>query len=253
MKFRLPRKIKYLRKARHWHGHGIHSPYLFRLVTEVIEDKKQYPGYRIIRFQKSMITARVKELNHQKEITYNSAPLQSLIGKKKLFKNIELGYRYGKLMLRLVKEFKPTSVHYYGPTFGLNLLYLALADENITVNSFIADPPLNQFCEESIKSIPITNVRFQPSASKDPGIQEFVFINLFFLPGETRNKIQQKLKLIGDNDVMIIRGIHRSAEMENIWQEVIKEKKVKVSLDLYEIGILLFRKKLQKQHFILRF
>jgi hypothetical protein len=52
---------------------------------------------------------------------------------------------------------------------------------------------------------------------------------------------------------MIIRGIHRSAEMENIWQEVIKEKKVKVSLDLYEIGILLFRKKLQKQHFILRF
>jgi hypothetical protein len=188
MKFRLPRKIKYLRKARHWRGHGIHSPYLFRLVTEVIEDKKQYPGYRIIRFQKSMITARVKELNHQKEITYNSAPLQSLIGKKKLFKNIELGYRYGKLMLRLVREFKPSSVCYYGPTFGLNLLYLALADENITVNSFIADPPLNQFCEESIKSIPITNVRFQPSASKDPGIQEFVFINLFFLPGETRLK-----------------------------------------------------------------
>jgi hypothetical protein len=253
MKLRLPRKIKYLRKARHWHGHGIHSPYLFRLVSEVIEDKKQHPVYRIIRSQKNQITNRVKEFNHETQITYNNIPLQSWIGKKKLFKNIELGYRYGKLMLRLVREFKPSSVFCYGPTFGLNLLYLALADENIPVKTFIPDSSLKQICRDSLDNIPVTNVSFQSSESKDPYIQEFVFINLFFLPEEAWNKIQLKLRLCGDNDVMIIRGIHKSAEMESLWQEVIKEKKVRVSLDLYEIGILLFRKKLQKQHFILRF
>lgn len=253
MKFRLPRKIKYLRKARHWRGHGIHSPYLFRLVTEVIENKKQHPAYRIIRSQKNQINNRLKEINRETEITYNNTPLQSLIGKKKLFKNVELGYRYGKLMLRLVREFKPSSVYSYGPTFGLNLLYLSLADENIPVNTFIPDPLLKQICSDSLENIPLTNVRFQSSASIDSNIQDFVFINLFFLPEEARNTIQNKLKLIGDNDVMIVRGIHKSAEMENLWQEVIKEKKVRISLDLYEIGILLFRKKLQKQHFILRF
>jgi len=253
MKFRLPRKIKYLRKARHWHGFGIHSPFLFHLVTEVIEDKKRYPVYRIIQSSKKQITNRVKEINYDQEITYNGIPLQSLIGKKKPFKSVELGYRYGKLMLRLVREFKPSSVFYHGPTFGLNLLYLALADENIPVNTHTTDPVMNQLCKEAIENIPVNNVNLEFEETTPSCVQEFVFINLSFLPGEARNKILLKLKLGGDDDVMIIRGIHKSGEMETLWQEVIKEKKVRVSLDLYEIGILLFRKKLQKQHFILRF
>ncbi len=252
MKFRLPRKIKYLRKARHWHGHGIHSPYLFHLVTEVIEDKKKYPAYSILRSQKKKITSRVKEISHESEIKYNGASIQDLIGKKKIFKNIELGYRYGKLLLRLVNEFKPSSVYCYGPTFGLNLLYLALADENIPVKTNLSDPLLNQLCRETLHGIPVTNVDFE-SDTHSSGIPEFVFINLSFLPKEAKELIQLKMSLCGDNDVMIVRGIHKSAEMESLWQEVIKEKKVRVSLDLYEIGILLFREKLQKQHFILRF
>ena len=51
MKFRIARKINYIKNARHRHGHGIHSPWLFRLITEVIEDKKRLPEYKIIDFQ----------------------------------------------------------------------------------------------------------------------------------------------------------------------------------------------------------
>jgi hypothetical protein len=253
MKFRLPRKIKYLRKARHWHGHGIHSPFLFYLITKIIENKKQLSVYRIIRSHKKQLMNRIKEAGDPELLTYQGIPLQSLLGKRKLFKNVELGYRYGKLLLRLIREFKPSSVWFCGPTFGLNLLYLALADEDTPVNSLMQDPLMDQICKEEMRSLSITNLNIKPIQSPELNPSEFVFINLFFLPSEAREKIQLKMKFCGADDVMIIRGIHKSAEMENLWQEVIREKKVRVTLDLYEIGVILFRKKLQKQHFILRF
>lgn len=133
MKFRLPRRLKYLRKARHWHGHGIHSPFLFYLVTRVIEDKRQYPAYRIIRSLKEKILNQLKERENPCDLLINAASLPDRVSKNKLFKKVELGYRYGKLLLRLINEFKPSSVFLYGPTFGMNLLYLALADQKPSV------------------------------------------------------------------------------------------------------------------------
>ena len=253
MKFRLPRKIKYLRKARHWHGHGIHSPFLFYLVSKVIESKRQYPAYRILRFQKKHILNTVKELNNPSEIIYKDIPVQTLTGKKKLFKNVELGYRYGKLLLRLVNEFKPAAICCYGPTFGMNLLYLALANEKSSLNILFSDVLLPDLIKVEIEKFHISNIKLLTEQDLLSCSHEFVFINLPFLPEETKKIILLKLNVSGEDDVIIIRGIHKSLAMEALWGDLIKERKVRVSLDLYEIGILLFRKKLQKQHFVLRF
>ena len=41
--YNLKGKIRYRLKARHHHGFGIHSPYLFHLITSVLQE--QYPYY----------------------------------------------------------------------------------------------------------------------------------------------------------------------------------------------------------------
>jgi len=164
-----------------------------------------------------------------------------------------LGFRYWKLLLRLVNEFKPKYVSCYGPTFGINLLYPALADKNITVNYAQTDSLFNELCQETLQLASVSNVNFVKEDELAQSVQEFVFINLPFLPKETLKIFNTKIESFGDDDVMIIRGIHKSGEMESVWNRLIKESKVRVSLDLYEIGIILFRKNLQKEHFVLRF
>jgi hypothetical protein len=52
---------------------------------------------------------------------------------------------------------------------------------------------------------------------------------------------------------VIIRGIHESNRMESIWKDLIKNSRVRVSLDLFEIGIAIFSEKLQKEDFVLKF
>lgn len=53
--------------------------------------------------------------------------------------------------------------------------------------------------------------------------------------------------------IVVLTGIHRSAAHTWSWNDVCNETAVKMSMDLYDIGLLFFRKEfLVKQHFVLR-
>ncbi len=41
--------LGYLLKARHTRGHGIHSPYIYSLVSEVLFDRNDYADYKVFR------------------------------------------------------------------------------------------------------------------------------------------------------------------------------------------------------------
>jgi len=253
MKFRIARKINYLKKARHRHGHGIHSPWLFRLITNVIENKKRLPEYESLREQRDRLSHLIKE--NQTELglkTFSSSILKSS-GRKNLFKAVELPFKYGKLLFRLVNEFKPKSILYIGPTFGLNLLYLALPDKKIPVNFFQSEDYFIRICQSALYDAGIENVTYCNTDRLEEINHEFIFINYSFLPDEVEKLTNLNIVANCDNSVMIIRGIHESEMMESIWKDFIKSSRVRVSLDLFEIGIAIFSEKLQKENFVLKF
>ena len=253
MKFRIARKINYLNKARHRRGHGIHSPNLFRLITNVIENKQRLSAYKVLRDQQDRLSHLIKRYNAELGIQTFSDSILNSSRRKNLFKAVELPIRYGKLLYRLVNEFKPKSISCYGPSFGLNLLYLALSNESITVNFFQSDNFLRRICEETFKDAGVRNVKYCDHEYLPDEIADFVFVNFPYSPVEAEKSIQAQMDSHGENDVLIVRGIHESERMETIWMETIKSGSVKVSLDLFEIGIILFSENLQKEHFILRF
>jgi hypothetical protein len=55
------------------------------------------------------------------------------------------------------------------------------------------------------------------------------------------------------NGVIVVCGIHTSAAMEDVWNRHKKDQVVRVALDLFEIGLLICRKGLQKEEFVVRF
>jgi hypothetical protein len=253
MKFRIARKLYYLKKARHRHGHGIHSPFLFCLITNVIENYKHLLAYNILRDQHERLSNLVKNNKAQPGIQTFSDSILKCSGRKSLFKAVELPLRYGRLLFRLINEFKPNNISCYGPSFGMNFLYLALPDDRIHVSCYQSENCLHQICNETLKDAGIKNVEYPDNQDMEDESSEFVFINLPYLPDEIDKLVKAQLVSSCENNVLIIRGIHDSERMELIWNELIKNKRVRVSLDLFEIGIILCLKKLQKEHFVLRF
>jgi len=62
------------------------------------------------------------------------------------------------------------------------------------------------------------------------------------------------IKNVNTNSILIFDGIHDSKEMEASWEKIKMHKEVKLTIDLYKLGIVFFRQEqLEKENFIIRF
>ena len=62
------------------------------------------------------------------------------------------------------------------------------------------------------------------------------------------------LKKLNTQSILIFDGIHDSKEMEASWETIKIHKEVKLSIDLFKLGIVFFRQEqLEKENFIIRF
>ena len=253
MNFRFHSWFNYLRKARHRGGHGIHSPFLFHLITTVIEEKKRYPEYEI--FEK----LRIKALKHLNSKTYNTLPDaiykqgNRVVKPGRVLKKTELPLRYHKCIFRLIREFKPATLIHYGPTLGINLAVMALANRETLVYQTGNNAAYNSLSYDLLTDLELCNLIFLPENSVPISHPEFVLIDYPDNPERARLPIQHYLADHGNDDVLILRGIHQSQEMETLWKETVADNRIHVTIDQLEIGIVLFRKGLQKENFILRF
>lgn len=207
----------------------------------------------MFRAEKKKIVKKIKDIEGFLELNFLEEAIQKRRKKKKLFKRAELGYRYGKLVFRLVNEFNPRSISFYGLTFGLNLLYLALSNKKISVDFFQSGNFLRRICQNFLEEAGVLNVRYLEDKEPIDVNHEFVFINSSLFPDKIEKLINANINSSCDNSVMIIKGIHETKKMEIVWEDVVMKSEVRISLDLFEIGILLFRRSLQKEHFVLKF
>ena len=62
------------------------------------------------------------------------------------------------------------------------------------------------------------------------------------------------IKKVNIESILIFEGIHKSEEMEASWEKIKMHKEVKLTIDLYKLGIVFFRKEqLEKENFTIRF
>lgn len=253
MNFRTQSRLNYLVKARHRGGHGIHSPFLFHLITAVIEDRRRIPAYKIFKDLKNSALRLLSNLSDESlSRIYNEFNLP-VSSRRNLYKKAELPLRYGKLVFRLINYFKPSAISNYGPSLGVNLAVIASLDDQIPIYHTTKNHEYHSFYNELLKDSALTNIYYEKEISGPLVDSEFIIINYRYHPLNCQEVVNQILSTNGKICTLIIIGIHESKEMELIWQKLIESKKISVSLDLFEIGIGIINKRLQKEDFVLRF
>ena len=248
MKYRTRKWIAYLLKARHRNGHGIHSPFLFRLITEVIESRGIFSAWPILAKAEGNVRNMLSMIN--------AATYQKLYGTVKdsdcnFIKKLHLlPGKFDRLIFRLVNEFQPRSLSFYGSTFGVTLMAMAFADRRVRVVAQVENDHYRSFCRRLIEVYDIENIDL--SGAGNVVASDFVLVQN---PLDTEECSQVLAQIVADSydGVIILCGIHTSAEMEEVWKRYQKWQQVRISLDLFEIGIFICKKGLQKEDFVLRF
>ncbi|MGC4034503.1 MAG: class I SAM-dependent methyltransferase [Chitinophagaceae bacterium] len=257
--------IKYFRyyfTALNGRGHGMHSPFIFSLITKVLNDQQQYPAYKLVEQLRKQLLQNETEINVEDFGAGSSIDKTNKRRVSSIAKNAAKSKKYGQLLYRMVQYYKPQTILELGTSLGITSSYLAMANDSTQVTTMEGSPEIlsiakNNFSELQLKNIITIEGDFDETLNDT--LQNHRTIDFAFLDGNHReeptiryfNLIADK---INNNSIVVVDDIHWSAGMEAAWQAIKNHASVKCSVDLFFIGIIFFREEFhEKQHFTIRF
>jgi predicted O-methyltransferase YrrM len=252
--------LRYYFTAANGKGHGIHSPFVFQLVTQVLNDKRKYEDYKRIERHRSLL------LGNESIIEVDDFGAGSVKGlkKKRVVQQIAASSlkpgKYAQLLYRLVKYFESKEVLELGTSLGITTSYLASATKDAQVTTLegaasIAALAQQVFDAQHLKNIRLVTGNFDETlltvANKN---YDFIFIDGNHRKEPAIRYFQQLLSCVHHDSVMVFDDIHWSKEMEEAWEEIKNHASVTLTVDLFFIGLVFFRKEQkEKAHFVVRF
>jgi predicted O-methyltransferase YrrM len=241
--------------------HGTHSPFVYRLADEVIYDFSNKSDYNNIESQ------RKKLLNDRSEIEVTDLGAGSHLNKnrkksvKQIAKNALKSPRLAQLIYRLAKDNNPDQILELGTCLGLTTAYLAKAVPTAEVISIEGCPQTAAVAAQNFKDLHLENIELQvgnfdtilPGLTESKAKLDFVYIDGNHRKDATLNYFKLCLPKVHENSILIFDDIYWSEGMKEAWEEIKQHPDVRITIDLFWIGLVFFRSGQAKEHFKLRY
>jgi predicted O-methyltransferase YrrM len=241
--------------------HALHSPFVFDLYTKIIKDSKTYKIFDKIE------KLRKKLLKNYTVIEITDFGAGSKIYKnnfreiRQIAKSAEKAPRFGRLLFRLIQHFKPRTVFDLGTSLGITTLYESKAYDSAKVYTFEGCPETAKIAKENFDELNCKNIEIiignldktLPQQLNNVERVDFAFFDANHRYEPTIRYFEMCLEKATEESLFVFDDIHWSDEMHEAWDYISKHPKVMISIDLFFIGLVFFRKNQPKQHFILRY
>lgn len=253
--------IKYLIKS--GNEHAIHSPFLFDLYTQVISNKKEnHPDYAALQLlRKELLSSKeqIEILDLGAGSRINKSNVRTI---QTIAKNAEKPAKFGKLFHRLSRRFNPDTIVELGTSLGLTTLYFSKATPQASITTFEGCPQTASIAQQNFTRLDAQNVNLI-LGNIDKTLPDFVKslnkgIDLLYVDANHRFEptvryFETCLPYANNDSIFIFDDIYWSDEMTQAWQHIKSHPRVTLSVDLFWIGLVFFRKEQLKEDFILRF
>jgi predicted O-methyltransferase YrrM len=242
-------------------AHGIHSPFVFDLYNHTIKNKTNYYAYSLIEgIRESLL--KDKRSIHVKDLGAGSG---SGLGSQRTVKQIAStsvkNTRYSQLLFRIADHFQPKTILEIGTSLGISTMYLAIARSKSQVITIEGSPEIRQIALDNFKNAQLSNIRsiegnfdlVLPEILSETEALDLVFFDGNHRKAPTLEYFELCLTKATNESVFIFDDIYWSREMSEAWDSIKAHPRVTVTIDLFQMGIIFFRKEQAKQHFVLAF
>ncbi|HMU46220.1 MAG TPA: class I SAM-dependent methyltransferase [Chitinophagaceae bacterium] len=254
--------LQYYFKASNGKGHGMHSPFVFDFIAKVLCDKQHYTEYdKVEELRQQLLSNKtplvIKDLGAGSSKTKSDT--RSIAS---LAKNAAKPKKFGQLLFRLVKYYQPKIILELGTSLGITTSYLSLAKPDRWVITAEGSGEIAEIARKNFKELSLSNVELVegnfdnvlPGILNNSGMIDFAFIDGNHRKEPTLRYFKQIQSKSGNDTILIFDDIHWSREMEEAWKIIKDHPATSCTIDLFFIGIVLFRKEFhEKQHFSIRF
>lgn len=218
-----------MRKLKHRKGFGVHSPFAFAIITEVIEEKLPYYAYRT---------------------------MQSIYTKQ-----APTSYKVACLLHRLTNRFQCRTIVQVACDGGFTMLPILLADSRnrlITVAS-------EELQAETEKRMDLLHVkREQYGFLRDLSmLEENKKYDMIVINDNPFNQndaeaaaeelVEWTLNHMHEETLIFVKGIKPRQSMELFWDRLCDRDEISITMDLYDHGLGVVKQNFFKQHYIVAF
>jgi len=246
----------------------MHSPFVFEFITKVLNDKIVYPPYSLVenlrhQLVKDQTVLSIEDFGAGSKVDKTNQRTIASIAK-----NASKSAKFGQLLYRMVRYYQPHTVLELGTSLGITSSYLSLAKpaaKLITMEgaTAIAETARQNFKTFKLQNIEIVTGNFDETLSTVietlSRVEGLSSIDLAFIDGNHRREptvkyFNQLLPVTNNDSILIFDDIHWSKEMEQAWESIKQHTFVRCTIDLFFIGIVLFRREFKEtRHFAIRF
>lgn len=254
--------LNYYLSASNNKGYGIHSPFVFEFVTKVLNDDRQFYCFKTIEALRAQLQQAKTEITLQ---DFGAGSRVHASYKRKvadIARSSLKPKKFAQLLFRMVNFYQPVNILELGTSLGITTAYLASANTNANVVTMEGAKAVAAIAQINFHQLQLNNIKIVEGNFDDilaPTLNKFSKIDFAFIDGNHRkeptlNYFQQILVKTTDNSILVFDDIHWSKEMEETWDIIKAHSRVTLSIDLFFIGIVFFRKEQkEKQQFTIRF
>jgi len=261
--FHLTKKYcTYYLTASNGKGHGIHSPFVYDFVKNVLNDRRNFYAY-------DQVEALRKQLLHDKSVIevedFGAGSTVSKTNQRSIAsiaRHAAKSKKWAQLLFRIVNYYQPKTILELGTSLGISTSYMAMANTNARIITAEGSAAIAGRAQKNFRALQLSSIQ-QVTGNFDNTLAGIIAgepsLDMAFIDGNHRYEptvryFNQLLPSLHADSMVIFDDIHWSADMEKAWEEVKEHRSVRLSIDLFFIGLVFFSDQFKvKQHFTIRF
>jgi predicted O-methyltransferase YrrM len=247
-------------------GHGIHSPFAFEFIRNVLNDSPENDPCSEIELLRSRM------LKDQRVLEIIDWGAGAIPGSRRIrtlaaiARHSAINQKMGRLLFRIARHYQPKRVLELGSSLGISASYLGWGNPLASITTMegspeLADQARKNIQELGLKGIQVLTGNFDqliPGFCSSPQIVD-QGLDLAFVDGNHRQEptfryFEQLAAIANPESLIVLDDIHWSGGMERAWTEIRSHPRTMMSFDLFFMGLVFFRPSFKtSQHFSLRF
>jgi predicted O-methyltransferase YrrM len=254
------RALQYIRYLIQSQGrHGVHSPFVYRLIEEVLNDSKRYYPFHALEAQRSKLQ-RNNEMIAVRDMGAGSRSHKSANRRVAAIAFSALKRpKYARLLFRLVNHLKYADVLELGTSLGITTAYFAAAGARVVTLEGCGNTL--QIAASSFEDLELSNLitRIEgpfETTIHHPAVQaeyDLIFIDGHHIGAAMLTYYNELRKRLKPGGCMVIDDINWSRDMHEAWKHLLATTDLNLQIDLFEMGLLIDRPEMEAQMFTLRY
>ena len=248
--------IHFLKKSTN--KHGVHSPFVYDLITKGFENNLNKNQFKAIINYKNQLNKDTNTINVTDFGAGSRVFKSSIRPINRIAKNAGISNKKIKILLKLCNYFNFNTILEIGTSLGIGTYTLAVANPYATITTL-------EGCKETLKiakkylskntlsSINYIQGDFNNTLDKVLNkTYDIIYFDGNHQKEPTIKYFEKCLKFAHNDSIFIFDDIYWSKGMTEAWEYIMKHPKVTVTIDVYHFGIVFFRKEQAKENFIIR-